>query len=67
MRFKNVRQLDLRANDMESLEHQGLDGLPLLHTLDLRGNRFHSCQSIVGSLHKCHQLEVLAIQAARAT
>ena len=61
-RFMNVRQLDLRSNDMESLEHQGLDGLPLLHTLDLRGNRFHSLQSIVGSLHKCHQLEVLAIQ-----
>ena len=62
VRFKNIRQLDLRANDMETLEHQGLDGLPMLHTLDLRGNRFHSLQSIIGALHKCHQLEVLAIQ-----
>ena len=62
VRFKNIRQLDLRSNDMESLEHQGLDGLPLLHTLDLRGNRFQSLQSVVGSLHKCHQLEVLAVQ-----
>ena len=62
MRFKNIRQLDLRANDMETLEHQGLEGLACLHTLDLRGNRFQSLQAIVGSLHKCHQLEVLAIQ-----
>ena len=61
-RFKNIRQLDLRSNDMESLEHQGLDGLPMLHTLDLRGNRFQSLASIVGALHKCHQLEVLALQ-----
>ena len=60
-RFINVRQLDLRCNDMESLDHQTLDALPQLHTLDLRGNRFQSLSGVVSALHRCHQLQVLAL------
>ena len=61
LRFQALRQLDLRNNDIETLEAQGLDGLPHLHTLDLRGNRMHSVQAIVAGLHACHHLQVLAL------
>ena len=61
LRFQSLRQLDLRNNDIETLEAQGLEGLPHLHTLDLRGNRFHSLQAIVAGLHGCHHLQVLAL------
>jgi len=65
--FVNLRSLDLRNNDLESLEHQGLETLINLHTLDLRGNKIINLNSIISALHKCHQLEILAIHKCTRT
>jgi Leucine-rich repeat (LRR) protein len=58
-KFTALQRLDLRENDFDILENQGLEHLPNLTALDLRDNNLPSLERVINTLHNCNSLEEL--------